>query len=628
MKLTRRVWLLGGGLLLTAALACFQLAKLSPEQQLLAEALAKLSTLAEGTGSVSTTLEFLRSEGLPKELDGAKIELQIDGPERLRLAATIQGELVELGRDGQSVWAWEPAKRFAVIGTNGVPKYATRPASVEDVTLGPLRIPQAKWVLDSLPHLCAVEQLGEEMVDGAKAQVLHAKVLPGAAKRLGLGGAAFKLWLRTGDVTPVKVAWEAGKGRHVEVLLRHAQFGGAIEPSVFKLPSAAQACATPVALAHIRKFLTVLPTVIRRPVVAPLGPATGARRVLATHGEGRLEEHDQTRVLFLKGSPEHMGEQMGTLLKPQVHDVVQRVLYGVGVGSSLAKGEWFFGTIESCQARIAKFIDPRYLREMDALARAAGLDAEEVRLMNFFPELFHCSGFALHGAATQDGHLYHGRILDYMIGVGLEPNAVVTVLQPDQGHAWVNIGYAGFTGSVTAMNEAKISIGEMGGRGEGDWDGKPMAQLIREVMEKASTLDEAVEIMRSSPRTCAYYYVIADGNTKRSVGIKATPGLFEVVHPGEVHPQLPTPVPDTVLMSAGDRYVELAKRVKAGFGGFTTDSARELMKRPVCMKSNIHSVLFRTDTLDFWVANADSENVAAHARFTHYNLAELLASRR
>ena len=31
-----------------------------------------------------------------------------------------------------------------------------------------------------------------------------------------------------------------------------------------------------------------------------------------------------------------------------------------------------------------------------------------------------------------------------MKGIGLERNAVVTVHQPDEGHAWVNIGYAGF----------------------------------------------------------------------------------------------------------------------------------------------------------------------------------------
>jgi hypothetical protein len=42
------------------------------------------------------------------------------------------------------------------------------------------------------------------------------------------------------------------------------------------------------------------------------------------------------------------------------------------------------------------------------------------------------------------------------------------------------------------------------------------------------------------------------------------------------------------------------------------------------MSSNIHSVLFAPDTLDFWVANADSKNVASHTRYTAYNLAELL----
>jgi len=270
-------------------------------------------------------------------------------------------------------------------------------------------------------------------------------------------------------------------------------------------------------------------------------------------------------------------------------------------------------------------VDPRYTREMDAMASAAGVLREEARLANYFPELFHCSGFAVFGDATVGGRMYHGRILDYMKGIGLEQNATVIVYQPEQGHAWVNISYAGFIGSVTAMNAKHISVGEMGGRGEGQWDGKPMAQLIREVMEKAGTLDEAVAIMRRGPRTCEYYYVIADGKTKRAVGIAATPTKFEVVLPNQAHPQLPHPIKDAVLLSAGERYEELARRVKGGFGKLDADSARGLMTSPVCMNSNIHSVLFAPDTLDFWVANADSKNVASHTRYTHYNLAVLLA---
>ena len=94
---------------------------------------------------------------------------------------------------------------------------------------------------------------------------------------------------------------------------------------------------------------------------------------------------------------------------------------------------------------------------------------------------------------------------------------MVTVLQPDEGNIWVNVGYAGFVGSVTAMNAKHLAIGEMGGRGEGNWDGKPMAQLMREVMERADTLDEAVEIMRKDPRTYEYYYVISDAKTRKAV---------------------------------------------------------------------------------------------------------------
>ena len=131
----------------------------------------------------------------------------------------------------------------------------------------------------------------------------------------------------------------------------------------------------------------------------------------------------------------------------------------------------------------------------------------------------------------------------------------------------------------------------------------------------AITIDEAMEIMRKGPRTCEYYYVISDAKSMRAGGIACTPEKFEVIWNGEAHPQLPHAVKDTVLLSAGDRYEELARRVQAQHGTLTADSARELMTRPVCMGSNIQSVLFAPKTLDFWVANADAKNVASHTRY-------------
>ena len=66
--------------------------------------------------------------------------------------------------------------------------------------------------------------------------------------------------------------------------------------------------------------------------------------------------------------------------------------------------------------------------------------------------------------------------------------------------------------------------------------------------------------------------------------------------------------------------------MKEKLGHFNVDSARELMSPPVCMNSNIQSVLFVPDTLDFYVANADGKHVASQTRYTKYNLKELLKS--
>ena len=630
MKLTRRSFFAFAGVALVAVVAFAQLSRLSPEQRLLAEGLDRLSAVFEAdpgkARTLATTLEVLRADGLPKEVREARLELQISAPERLHAATIVDGGRIEIGRDGQQLWVWQAAKKFGVIGSPDVAKYATNPASLDALKLAPLALPIPKAQLDLLPLLSAVERLPDEASDGVKCRVIRARPLPAARAALGISDMTLTLWLRESDSFPVQIGYEDGKKINALIALRSAQFGQPIADAAWSLHAPADAHVERVALAHLSKFIDTGLGMLSKPPSKPLGPVTGACRLLASHGAGRLEEHDGTRVLFLKGTPEEMGAQHGTLLKKEIRSVLPRILYGIGVGSSFDKGQWFFGTIESCTARIGKFIDPRHLREMDAIARASGLDAEEVRLANFFPELFHCSGFALLGDATQGGRIFHGRILDYMKGVGLEANAVVIVSQPEQGHAWINVSYAGFIGSVTAMNDAHISIGEMGGRGEGNWDGKPMAQLVREVMENAGTLDEAVEIMRRAPRTCEYYYVIADGTAKQAVGIKATPETFEVVHPGEAHPQLATPVKDTVLLSADDRYRELVRRVQAGYGKFDADSARALMTSPVCMSSNIHSVLFAPDTLELWVANADDKNPASHTRYTHYDLGALLTA--
>jgi hypothetical protein len=622
-------------LLLPALLFLSPVARLGAEDaaartpaEIFAAAVQKIAAIVEPAGDTeprtfTTRLEIEKSEGLPKELAGRSATLAFQAPDRLTVSAEYKGKTYSAGRDRQQVWIHVPDKHFGVIGQSGEPRFAGAPDKKDATKLGAFKLPLPREQIALLPLLMNVAEQSEEDIGGVRCHVLSVTPKPEAIEALKIPKGTLKLWLRQSDSLPARIGYADGKKFNVEMRLHDAKLAEAWPAEKWKIPARDGDKVEITALGHLTRFASVTLASLGEKIPT-LGPATGERRVVATSGKGRLELHDSTRVLYLEGTPEEMGAQHGALLKKEIKDVLNRILYGVGVGSSFAKGRWFFGEIEEAQSRINPFIDPRYLAEMDAIALATGHEREEIRLANFFPELFHCSGFALFGDATTGGKMYHGRVLDYLRGMGLEQNAVVIVCQPDQGNAWVNVSYAGFVGSVTAMNEKHVAIGEMGGRGEGNWDGKPMAQLIREVMEKAGTLDEAVAIMRKSPRTCEYYYVISDAKTKTAVGIAATPTTFEVVKPGEAHPRLPHPIKDAVLMSADERYEELAKRVKAGHGKFTAETARDLMTRPVCMNSNIHSVLFDPETLDFWVANADSQNPASHTRYTKYNLSELL----
>ena len=358
------------------------------------------------------------------------------------------------------------------------------------------------------------------------------------------------------------------------------------------------------------------------------GPARAAeRKLIARHGKGYLETVDGYRVLHLKGAPQEMGTQHGALLKDAVCANVNFLLAdgvddGVEVGgvkvSRAAVASVLLGVFE-------KKVPARFSEEMKALAEAAGLPEWKVRAANLIPEMMHCSGFALLSKATATGKLYHGRVLDYGVELKLQEHAVLLIQEPDGGIPFVNVSYAGFIGSVTGMNLEQISIGEMGGGGVGWWDGVPMSFLVRMVLEDARTLDQAIGVFQNNPRTCEYYYVIADARADSAVGIKAVPEKLEIVRPGEAHPLLPTPVADTVLMSADERYRNLVRLVAAGRGTFTEQSAIRLMDAPVAMQSNLHDALMIPADAVIYVANAAADaSPAWKQKYYRFDIRQLM----
>ena len=141
------------------------------------------------------------------------------------------------------------------------------------------------------------------------------------------------------------------------------------------------------------------------------------------------------------------------------------------------------------------------------------------------------------GSATKDGTLYHGRILDYGCDWRLQEHAVLTIAEPEGKIPFVNVTYAGFIGSVTGMNARRRSRSARWAAGA--WATGRACRwrfLVRMALEEAGDLDEAIAVFRDHPRTCEYYYVIADGKTGQAVGMEASWDVFGVVADGRVAP--------------------------------------------------------------------------------------------
>lgn len=361
-------------------------------------------------------------------------------------------------------------------------------------------------------------------------------------------------------------------------------------------------------------------------ILAPSTQLTQPAQTPRSVAHGQLRWIEGQRVVLLSGSPAEVGRAHGELLRNEAQACIDSVLYTFGTVQTIRTGRWFRHDLQEAYQRLAPHIPQRHKTETRAMAAAMGLDEQLAEALNVFPELFHCSGFAVFGKATRDGKLYHGRVLDYMTAIGLQDAATTFIVRVDGQIPFANVGYAGFIGSVSGMNARAISLGEMGGRGEGQWDGAPMATLMRRALEECETLDEVMALWEHSPRTCEYYYVFADGKTNRAVGVAATPESIEFVHPGQSHERLGPGIEDAVVLSAGSRLVKLRERVQAEYGNLDAELGQWLMSRPVAMQSNLHNVLFVPADGVLYVANADHKHPAAERPYVRLDLHQLLNS--
>ena len=228
-------------------------------------------------------------------------------------------------------------------------------------------------------------------------------------------------------------------------------------------------------------------------------------------------------VVVVKGTPYEMGRQLGEIIGPQMKQFVPAAMAGITQKLSITNE-----ALCEVWARSAAFGDDRVEQELAGLSDGSGVPLSLLQAMHAVPLLmpYSCSSIAAWGGATEDGHLYQTRNLDWSLEVKAHEFPVIVVYIPDKGHAHVLPTFAGMTGAHTGMNVRGITLSEMGDSPEREMPYQVHAPhftvFFRTLLYDADSLTEALDIFKAQPQTKRYHFVFGDGlSDRRAVKILA-----------------------------------------------------------------------------------------------------------
>lgn len=216
----------------------------------------------------------------------------------------------------------------------------------------------------------------------------------------------------------------------------------------------------------------------------------------------------------LRGSYERMGQQQGRPLKR--------------IGFTLPPPEEkMLRFARRCEEILAQHT-PELLDEIRGLAEAAELDYDALATLAltapFDPgKVPSCSIAAVMPGRTVGGRLIVGRNYDMFYDVSKD-GATTFRTYPQGGNA--SVGNCDiWVGREDGLNEAGLFVGMTGIHLPGLKPGLAFWFIVRHILDRCATVDEAVEFIQDAPHAQSAAYLLADGSGKGVVAETTTEGV-------------------------------------------------------------------------------------------------------
>ncbi len=140
------------------------------------------------------------------------------------------------------------------------------------------------------------------------------------------------------------------------------------------------------------------------------------------------------------------------------------------------------------------------------------------------PLVHACTGFMAGPGHTADGHWLLARNFDFDGGRLFDQDKIVSFVVPERGIPFASVSFASFSGVVSGMNARGLALAlQAGASAPPTAPGTPMGLIAREILQHASSLDEAEDILRRRQAFVAENILVVDGGAGEAALFEVTP---------------------------------------------------------------------------------------------------------